>query len=246
MNLIAKKSALVLAGLLIAGGVQAATPGFYVGGGLGYADLNTNNPYKHTTIEDADSSSMRSSNTNFGYRLFTGWNYNQYVGLEFGYANYGSAENKFSMTNGFITDDQSYAFMGNLDSKINHDLSAISLVGKAYYPIGDSGFNVYALAGVARVNNSASYTTSATGAYVTENDLYVANGSTHKSSTTHDIRPVYGLGVSYDINQSFSADLEWSHLQGKGNTGNIDLDKAIKAVPSANLFTLSAVYSFGN
>jgi hypothetical protein len=54
------------------------------------------------------------------------------------------------------------------------------------------------------------------------------------------VRPIIGVGASYNIQSNIVTNLELSHIQGSGN-----LKTSSKAIPSANLLTLNVAYNFG-
>ena len=114
-------------------------------------------------------------------------------------------------------------------------MSALDIVGKGYLPIGDSGFNLYALGGIARASNTTQFK---------NNGVSLANGVTaprEGTSTHYKIRPIYGIGAGYDFAQTnFGTRVQFSHLQGSGH-----LESNPKAIPSANMLTLNVSYNFG-
>ncbi len=210
-----KISAAVLALSALTGVASAAITGTYVGGGLGYSMLDTPD-HNIVTGPDATVLSQSHDRNGWGERAFVGYNFNEYFGLEGGYAHYNQAHYKLSAP-GFASGSVDYSFQD------------INLVGKAYLPVYDTGVNVYALGGGAYVRNKVD------GSY---NALGVQGGG---SKTTYKVRPTYGVGVSYDIPQTqFTTNLEFSRIQGTGNVAHSD-----SAIPSANLVTLNLGYNFG-
>ena len=187
---------------------NAATPGAYLGLGLGGSRIESAN-------EDLISgTNLRNTRTlgGLGGRVFAGYNFNRYFGVEAGFAKY--ADSKYTTTS---TVDSSYA-------TLKDTMNAFDLVGKAYLPIADSGFNVYALGGAARVNATQKTTIGGDSMTFTQTE------------TAHKIRPVYGLGASYDVTEHVTTNLEFSHINGTGK---------YSATPSANLLTLNLAYTFG-
>ena len=205
----------ILALSAVASLAQAAQPGTYAGLGLGWSKLEANNPFNDIA---GTSMSRKSTQTGAAGRLFAGYNFNQNVGVEAGLAKYADADLKATYTQG-----------GNsLTAKQSYKLSSLDVVAKGYLPVSDSGFNVYGLAGLALVHSKA--TLAASGAV---NDK--------ETKTQNKIRPIYGIGASYDIPQTkLATNLEFTRIQGYGNTKT---NKS--AIPNADLVTLNLVYNIG-
>ena len=187
---------------------HAAIPGSYVGLGLGASRIESAN---EDLLTGANLKNTRSLG-GFGARVFAGYNVNRYLGLEVGFANY--AQSKYTTTS---TIDSSHA-------TLKDTLNALDLVAKAYLPIAESGFNVYALGGVARVKGTQKLTMSN------------STMSISQTETAHKTRPIYGVGASYDVSDHVTTNLEFSHIQGTGKNS---------ATPSANMLTVNLAYNFG-
>lgn len=83
----------------------------------------------------------------------------------------------------------------------------IDLVGKGIFPFSDTGLSVFGKAGFAFVRTSTSAT--------------ILNS--HSGSGSNAIRPTIGVGIGYDINQRWVADLSYNHVFSGGNVKNIDV-----------------------
>jgi OOP family OmpA-OmpF porin len=215
-----KISAVIASSLLCASLANAATPGAYAGIGLGASKIEA----ASTSLFVNNTSSSKTATANsggFGGKLFAGYNFNQYVGLEAGYAMYANTTNKASVA--------------NYQASAKYSMRTVSLVGKAYLPI-QQDFNLYALGGAAEVYNTVNYRNNSNGAITLNRGLELRSGT----QTMRQLRPVYGVGASYDVNSHVNAGLEFSHIQGIGNTTT-----NAKAIPNANLLTLTAAYNFG-
>lgn len=211
MKIMTKISA-TIASLLIAGLANAATPGAYIGAGIGGTMLDIPDV---TDLSDAYVS-ISQERKGFGGRLFAGYNFNKYIGLESAYAVYANATIKASVQDLGVSISDTYS------------LSALSLVGKGYLPFGESGFNVYVLGGVAGVMGKERIKASGFG------------DSMSDSQTTYKLRPTYGAGVSYDFTDHVTANLEASRIQGKG-----DMETSSKAIPNADMISFNLSYNFG-
>lgn len=200
-----------IASLLVAGLANAATPGAYVGVGLGDSVLRTSNPYN---TGHATGMSTSGSRGGLGGRLFGGYNFNSNFGLEAAYSTYAKSTYKASAQ--------------GVNSSVKYSLDAFSLVGKGYLPIADTGLNAYALGGLAEVRNQVKSSATALG----------KNASDTKN--TNSLRPMMGVGVSYDMAQHLTSSLELSRIIGSGNTKT-----SASAIPNADMVSLNLGYNFG-
>ena len=171
----------------------AAKPGPYLGGKLGYAVVDANDPFGGFNFNFGG----------FGGGIFAGYNFNRYLGLEGGYTLYPNT----SFEHG------SWWPTGST-GKLNYKMNAISLVGKVYLPLIDNNFNLYALGGAALVTATATYDSYSHSSYDVYPDGY--------SQTNRRVRPEVGFGASYQINNSVATNLEYTHIQGTGNKNNIN------------------------
>lgn len=196
MNKVIKSGLLSLALCTTTTLINAATPGAYIGGGAGLSHLNI------------ESGLNRVDNNVFGGRVFFGYNFNNYFGLETNY----SALNKTSFyvaNNPFVTGDYS--------------INALSLVGKLYLPLGTDGrINLYVLGGAAQSYGKFD---------IAYQSLSVLNFS------DNGVVPTAGLGISYDINEQFTAGLEVSGFGEKDDPNTM-------GIPASSLATLSLAYKF--
>lgn len=216
MKKIVKLSA-ILCLSTVTGLAIAAQTGGYVGGGLGASNIDIPKDYQAIALGQPTTVNGRSG---LGGRIFGGFNFNEYFGVEAGVAHYAPVTNRFANGN---------AHAGNVE--IKNSLNAIDLVGKAYLPLGESGFNIYGLGGIAYVANDVDFTRS----YDTPNI-----DPTKESHSNRKIRPVYGIGASYDIPQtSLTTNVEFTRIQGNG-----DVKSNLQAIPSANMLTLNLAYHF--
>lgn len=202
----------------------AATPGGYVGLGLGAGQQNTSN--LDLSNKAGIKFNQSRSTTGLAGRIFGGYNFNEYVGIETGYAKYSNATTKFNAKN--ITLVNAY---GSLDYK----MAALDVVGKVYLPIPESALNLYGLGGFALVQST---TDTKVNAKVVGTQTVVYKST---SNTERKIRPLVGFGASYDIPQTqLTTSMEYSYLVGQGN-----VKTSPTAIPSAGLLTLNLAYNFG-
>lgn len=216
MKKIAKLSVAILCLSAITGMAHAAKPGAYVGAGLGASSTEHS---KHTT-----------SNHDNGLagRLFTGYNINEFIGIEAGLAKYAQSTSKYNLTAAQLN----LPNITSVNTTLRNNLTVFDVVGKAYLPIQNSGFNLYGLAGLAYVHDSAE----AKGVAIASNGNV---GYSKFSATQNSVHPIYGVGASYDIpNSNFVTNLELTRLQGSANLfGN-------KKAPNANMLTFNIAYNF--
>jgi OOP family OmpA-OmpF porin len=221
MKKITKISAAVLASLALVGLANAASPGAYVGLGMGGSTVRTPDSYLFQSNNGFDRFTNEHQHGGLGGKIFAGFNFNQYFGLEAAYATYAKSSYKAS-TNG-------------TSATLKDSLTAFSVVGKAYLPIEATGFNVYVLGGVAEVRNQVNYSNSG---------VALAQGVSAKyKSGNHlysDLRPVFGVGANYEVAHNVTTGLEFSRIQGKGN-----FKTSPSAIPTADMLSLNIGYNFG-
>jgi len=177
-----QRSVLPLFLLAGAGLAQATIPGVYVGGGAGLSSLESHfGSFKNQDVR------------RFGGRIFLGYNFTDYLGLETNYTVF--EKTKYLDINNPYSNNSEYA------------LSNLSLVGKVYLPLGDAPFNAYGLLGAARAYGKLDRSYSS---------HYVV------SNSYNEFVPTAGLGLNYDISQRFTAGLELSgfgHRKAADNFG---------------------------
>lgn len=196
----------------------ATNKGPYLGLGAGVGTFKSPNQNVFT-VSGPDSSTTHTRGGLSG-RAFTGYNFNPYFGLELGYARYAR-----SLYRGISNSNY---------SSVTYYGRSIDLVAKGYLPFGYTGFNVYALAGAARVNATVNYPNTD----VPLNSELAAPpvGTTH----TYKTRPIYGAGVSYDFTPCFSGNVEFTQIRHLGNLQTNPL-----AIPDMDLATINISYFFG-
>ncbi|HSW94459.1 MAG TPA: outer membrane beta-barrel protein [Gammaproteobacteria bacterium] len=202
------KISTVVASLLIAGSASAITPGAYVGAGVGDSVLRT------PSVNSVPGVATSQSRGGLGGRVFAGYNFTKNFGLEAALAAYASSTAKASMAGRSVSQKDS--------------LNALSLIGKGYLPLGDTGLNAYVLGGLAEVRNQLR----------TTGNLVPASQT--GTTSTNSLRPTYGLGMSYDLPNQMTTSLELSRIQGKGNMRTSD-----SAIPNADMISLNLGYNFG-
>lgn len=189
---------------------MATNEGGYAGLGLGLS----NQDYLEQIDFNHPSNGYTKSESGLGGRIFAGYNFNQYIGLEAGFASY--ADSTY----------QANYFLAS--AKLTSKLSALDVVLKGYLPVADTGFDLYALAGGAVVYNKKEV--SAWSRIASEKDSYL----------TAMVRPKFGLGVSYSLPSTpVVASVEASRVFGSGNPNHDD-----DAIPNANMISFNLAYSF--
>jgi hypothetical protein len=97
-----------------------ASAGFYVGGGIGDSTIETS--------ENFDDGAINFDESDFGYKIFGGYMFSEYLGVEASYIDLGSPS-------------QSFGFDGGESGFVNYDfraeLTGFTLQGVAAYPFGD-------------------------------------------------------------------------------------------------------------
>lgn len=194
----------------------AAIPGLYMGAGAGTSKL----AFPDHTIFSPQGVDNNKNLSGLSGRAYAGYNLNPYLGFEAGITRYAQAT---------FNGNQ-----GNMQSSLDYSMSAIDLVAKTYLPVGERRLNLYALGGLAAVDESLSWEN---GGVPFLNEVFPI-GSGSKSH--RKIKPIYGVGVGYDIPKSqFSVSVELTRLQGAGNMADNP-----HSSPPADMVGLSLTYHF--
>lgn len=195
---------------------NAAAPGVYVTGQLGYANTHMGNKTTLPSFESKEGKvtfdKNNLNNNGLAGRLAIGYQFNQTLAIEMGYLQLGQKKSNFS---GELTPKGLDPVNVNGSFKLSQ--YAIDLAAKGILPISDK-FNVYGKLGVA---------------YLTTTTKNIINSSASGISIDNDSIPTFAkhkwapeaaVGVSYDITPNVSVDTSWTHIQPMGNKrpGNID------------------------
>lgn len=211
------KIALFCFAMIMFSNVFAVTPGAYMGAGIGSSRIETPDDYLFDVDAIGGETTKEIGGT--GGKVFVGYNLNRFFGIELNYADY--ARSFYS------------AKWGDVESSVKYSMSAASLVGKSYLPLGRSGLSFYALAGGAQVFNKVQYQDGGIPLIGTPVDI---SGTT----STYKLRPVFGTGITYDFNQRVSSGLEYTHIQGEG-----DVKVDASAIADADMVAVTFAYHFG-
>lgn len=222
MNKMLKICATVLSLVFVANCAFAAKEGGYAGADIGYGK-----------IQSSSGVDLKLSGADNGLAggIFAGYNFNQYIGLETNYTHYATQSLKGSFYTSYALSNTTITFNNNY--KVDKNLNTLDVVAKAYLPISDSGFNLYALVGPSLARYS-------TDVKVNANLNTPFETSSSSNSFAQGIRPAYGVGMSYDVpNSPVTSSLEFKRIEGRGN-----ISYNSKAIPSANLAAFRVAYNF--
>jgi opacity protein-like surface antigen len=196
---------------------NAAAPGVYVTGQIGYTDTNM---ASKTNVSDLagnfidvpkKAKDQNLSNNGLAGRLAVGYQFNQNFAVEAGYLQLG--EEKLNL--GLVHLKQ-IAQSG--EGKLKLQQNVIDFAGKGILPIMNN-MNVYGKLGVAYITSNILGTVESAGAPTATYNLNdTANVAQHKWA------PEAAIGVSYDITPNVSLDASLTHIQplGSNKPGNID------------------------
>lgn len=197
---------------------NAAAPGVYVTGQVGYANTHMGSKTNVSDIlgpvakiVDPAALDKNLSNNGLAGRVAVGYQFNQNFAVEAGYLQLG--EGKVNLGAVHIPDEDVIA-----QAALKLHQNAIDLVGKGIIPIS-SNFNVYGKLGVAYVTTTSKGTLETPGFPTVSFDLKDRN-----NVAKHKWAPEAAVGVSYDITPNVSLDTSWTHIQplGSNKPGNID------------------------
>lgn len=187
-----KLTGIAVALLSLSSASFAVNSGMYFG--LQVGQTNTHNKSTAVIIDDeGDTEIISPKNTGFGGRFSFGYNFNQYGAWEFGYTHYASS---------------SYNVPNESGSNPSVHESSIEILAKGIYPFGQSGFSIYGKGGlgVMYAGTSAS--------------IQLSSGTNKQSFVS--ARPALGIGVGYDISQSWVVDFGITSILGGGTIQRAD------------------------
>lgn len=203
------KKIIALSLLALATSAFAQGTGFYVGGSVGQSNTKfKNEDFSLANDEDLSPLSPFVSESkdrhNTAWKLFAGYNINQYVGVEAGYADFGTAKYNYTGVNGLDGSGERKA-----------EQSSWFAAAKGTLPINEQ-FNVFGKLGVARNRVKASYAFDI-GAPFNISD----SGSSSKTSL------LYGVGAQYNFSEQVGIRVEYENFGKFGNeadTGRTKVD----------------------
>jgi len=196
---------LLLAAVLIglSSAVFAMGPGFFVGGNFGVTNTHNKNQVIQTGGVPTSISAPADSK-GMGIRMFIGANFTQYAGFEAGFVHYGSTSYGGVPTYISVNTPSIHEYGLDLEAKGIVPAGPVSIFGKA---------------GFAYIRMSASGVLESCSAPSSSGVTYPCSSSSSVQNSTqaNALRPLLGFGVSYDLTQSWQADLSYTEvLKGSG------------------------------
>ncbi len=193
---------------LVAVMIAVASPAqaqFYAGGQIGRSDASADRQGRDDAFLDLGflSATTSSRDKDTAYRVFGGYLFNPWFGLEAGYTDLGKTRHRTDV-------DPPGALVGESSVK-GEELSA---VGR--YPVGDR-FAVYGRAGVYFARTQTTYRA--------EGSVELVDGADRQRKRT--AKPVYALGASYAFTSRIAGRLEWERHTDLGDDstgGKTDVD----------------------
>ncbi|MBV9575283.1 MAG: porin family protein [Gammaproteobacteria bacterium] len=165
--------------------IMSVPNGWYIEGNLGSSHISSK------TYPGKVSKSGFAGNANFGYKLMP------YFGLEVGYSKYADISIKDN-TGTKAAIDRHYT---------------VDVAGKGILPFADSGVEVFAKLGAARVASN-----------VKIDDANSAAALGINGNNSHNATGLYvGLGAQYDVMPELAFVGQWQRAQGSSSTGSFDL-----------------------
>lgn len=176
-------TAAVLLSSLVVAGAAFAQGGPYIGGSIGQSN------YKF------DCSGVSCDKSDFGFKVFGGYTFTPYLGVEAHYVDLGK-----------ITLDPSFVpGVGTVSGDIKSSGFGLSLL--AQYPIEQ--FSIFGKLGFTYLDTKVSGSISGVG-----------SGSDSETATNFS----YGIGGAYNFNKQLSARLEWERFRAEFQSEKEDVD----------------------
>lgn len=192
----------------------------YLGVEGGLAKVQDGNPI-FSTIQavlaaDGDSASTTAIDREWGWggRLFTGWRYNRFLGLEFGYSRFENKKISFSADG----------------TTMNYRLKteALDVLAQISMPLGQSGWQAYLKGGGAYISPKAKL-----GVISVDEEDPEESVNLTLAINTPKWRPAIGLGAIYMINANAGVNFFWQRYFGNKSSA-IDLEN-VEALLSGNV-----------
>ncbi|WP_010597030.1 outer membrane beta-barrel protein [Rickettsiella massiliensis] len=210
---------------------NAAVPGIYVTGQLGYAQTQMNNKTKFNPSEigagisnvfpsvesTTFSGKANAGNNGLAGRLAIGYQLNSNLAIEMGYLQLQQGK-----SGNFSFNDKAGKKIAQANLTLNQ--YAIDVAAKGIIPIANN-LNLYGKLGVAYLKNDIEFN----GKFNKNKTIPVdINGKLNVNDLTNIKRsqwaPEVAIGISYDVTQNVSIDTSWTHIHtiGKNRVGNVD------------------------
>ena len=199
---------------------NAAAPGIYVSGQLGYADTHmgdksniadinkrlSKDAFQSLSITPLNPNDSDLTNNGLAGRIALGYQFNPNFALEAGYLRLSSTRVAGTSFKPLNVGQGTFTLQQNV----------IDLLAKGIIPIS-AKFNLYGKAGLAYVNTAIS-------SNIPTIPPIQGNLNEVTDVARYKLAPEVALGVSYDLTSNVSVDTSWSHIQafGKSRPGNID------------------------
>jgi len=181
---------------------SATDSGWYLGGNLGLAKASVDDEriIDGLLAGGFTAASLKDDDSDLGYKLFGGYQFNRYLALEGGYFNLGEF--------GFKADTVPAGTLGG-----NIKLQGFNLDGLVHVPLSDR-FSAFGRLGAN---------------YAQAKDKFTDSGAVHvldPKRSKKDLNYKFGLGLEYDFSSALSLRLEGERYRiddAVGNKGDIDL-----------------------
>lgn len=174
---------------------RAQEAGWLVGLGFGYQKSDDNCPAAATAVVPCDDKGTT-------WKIFGGYQFNKFFGLEGGYVDLGKAE-----ASGSITDPVFGTFSGTAE----FETWGVFFSAVGTLPIGQS-FGIFGKVGAAYTDSEAT---------LTGTSSLLGSGTLSESDNGTDL--TYGVGANFNI-QNFSIRVEWERFQNAGGDFEADVD----------------------
>ena len=186
----------IITGLCFSVNSIARDEGFYVGGTLGYVNLDQDEEqYTGFIIDNGLTGSVSVDDEDLGWKAFGGYRFNQNFALEVGYVNLGKA------VADFMTDTPDL-----INSSANSELTGFNISGVVSYPI-DPQVDIFAKGGIF--------------IWDAETTASIISGAGSQTLNSNGEDAVFGIGALYHLTDDLSLRAEWERYS---DIDNADVD----------------------
>ncbi|MCP3941833.1 MAG: porin family protein [Desulfobacteraceae bacterium] len=167
---------------------------WYMGAGYMSTTFDTDITPLTATLDDED----------HGFKVFGGFRFNDYVGIEMTYANFGEASLKGNTGDTFAANGITYSFLRD-NSSVTQKVWALSVGGVFFLPL-DKVTGVKQLKWITPFGKI--------GSYYWDSDLEASNTSGSVSASDNGVDLFFGLGLDINLPRNFVIRGEWERYNG--------------------------------
>ncbi len=191
--------------------VSAEGTNFYLGAGYGASDSDTeiSGLTGTASLDEEDS----------GFKLFAGYQFNEYIGIEIGYTDLGEIELKGNNGDTFSLDGITYTFSAN-STTVSVETYVIPISAVLSLPLEK-------ISGLDYLKYITPF--AKLGGFYWEQEAEVASSALNRTYADEDgFDFFFGLGLSINFHENFAVRGEWERFNGDGDIDYFSVSAVVK------------------